>query len=134
LAIPITYIILISLFFFDEPEWIPVPADWSPNIVQGKTYNTDTLIGRSLWNQVQERFNRESVTSKEKTAQIAEESNRYGEGYLIHPRLGQGAFRVMVTEAYQRRCAITRYQDNERKNFAGFECSSYQTLCRRRPS
>jgi hypothetical protein len=47
---------------------------------------------------VQERFNRESVTSKEKTAQIAEEANRYGEGYLIHPRLGQGAFRVMVTE------------------------------------
>ena len=31
----------------------------------------------------------------------------YGEGYLIYPRLGQGAFRVMVTEAYQRRCAIT---------------------------
>ncbi len=100
-------IILTSPFFFDEQDWIPVPADWSPNIVQGKTYHTDTIIGRSLWNQVQERLGRQSINSTDKASQIAEEANRYGEGYLIHPRLGQGAFRVMVTEAYQRRCAMT---------------------------
>ncbi|HBE79930.1 MAG TPA: hypothetical protein DDW65_19445 [Firmicutes bacterium] len=107
MAIPITYSILTSPFFFNEPEWIPVPADWSPNIVQGKTYNTDTLMGRSLWNQVQERLSRQSLILKDKKSQIAEEANRYGEGYLLHPRRGQGVFRVMVTEAYQRRCAIT---------------------------
>ena len=32
---------------------------------------------------------------------------RYGEPTLIRPRLGQGAFRVLVTDAYHRRCAIT---------------------------
>lgn len=32
---------------------------------------------------------------------------RYGEDYLSRARLGQGTFRVLVTEAYQRRCAIT---------------------------
>jgi putative restriction endonuclease len=32
---------------------------------------------------------------------------RYGAEYLTHARLGQGAFRVLVTEAYERRCAIT---------------------------
>jgi putative restriction endonuclease len=26
---------------------------------------------------------------------------------VIRPRLGQGAFRVLVTDAYQRRCAVT---------------------------
>jgi len=26
---------------------------------------------------------------------------------LVHPRLGQGAFRVSVTEAYNRACAVT---------------------------
>ncbi|MDD5603865.1 MAG: HNH endonuclease signature motif containing protein, partial [Eubacteriales bacterium] len=26
---------------------------------------------------------------------------------MITPRLGQGGFRVVITEAYQRRCAIT---------------------------
>src|ERR1700719_292565 len=32
---------------------------------------------------------------------------RYGEPTLIHPRLGQGAFRVSVTDVYQHRCAVT---------------------------
>jgi putative restriction endonuclease len=25
----------------------------------------------------------------------------------VQPRLGQGAFRLLVTDAYQRRCAVT---------------------------
>jgi putative restriction endonuclease len=37
----------------------------------------------------------------------AEESPRYGEEFLTRARLGQGAFRVLVTDAYARRCAIT---------------------------
>src|SRR4029077_12755333 len=32
---------------------------------------------------------------------------RFGTPTLITPRLGQGAFRVAVTEAYGRQCAIT---------------------------
>ena len=27
---------------------------------------------------------------------------------MIRPRLGQGAFRVLITDNYQRRCAVTR--------------------------
>jgi Predicted restriction endonuclease len=100
-------IILTSPFFFEKSDWIPIPADWKPNIVQGKTYDTNNVIGRTLWDQVQERLNQQVIISNDKAIQIAEEANRYGEGYIIHPRLGQGAFRVMVTEAYQRRCAIT---------------------------
>ena len=33
--------------------------------------------------------------------------DRYGAGQLIRPRLGQGAFRLAVTEAYARSCAAT---------------------------
>ncbi len=32
----------------------------------------------------------------------------FGEPVLVRPRLGQGAFRVMVTDAYGRQCAVTR--------------------------
>src|SRR5271167_1536981 len=32
---------------------------------------------------------------------------RFGEEYLARSRLGQGAFRVLVTDAYERRCAVT---------------------------
>ena len=32
-------IVLTSPFFFEESDWIPLPADWAPQIVQGKTYD-----------------------------------------------------------------------------------------------
>jgi putative restriction endonuclease len=38
---------------------------------------------------------------------LAEEQARYGEPVLVRPRLGQGAFRVFVTDNYQRRCAVS---------------------------
>jgi putative restriction endonuclease len=37
----------------------------------------------------------------------AESQERYGSPQSITPRLGQGTFRVAVTEAYSRACAIT---------------------------
>ena len=33
---------------------------------------------------------------------------RYGEPTLVRPRLGQGSFRVCVTDAYERRCTVTK--------------------------
>ena len=89
-------IILTEPFFFDEKDWIPVPADWSPNIVQGKTYNTDTMIGGHLYETVVERIPR---------TEIITDVERYVMGSAKH-RIGQGAFRVAVTDAYQRRCAV----------------------------
>lgn len=93
--------ILTQPFFFDEPNWIPVPASWSPNIVSFKTYNTDTAEGLALWNAVNDRLNRIKFPG------MAEAPVRFGAPQLIRPRLGQGAFRILVTDIYDRRCAIT---------------------------
>lgn len=38
---------------------------------------------------------------------IEEQPAKYGALFLSQARLGQGAFRVLVTEAYRRKCAIT---------------------------
>ena len=38
--------------------------------------------------------------------------SRYGQPILTMPRLGQGAFRVLVTDAYGRRCAVTNEKDS----------------------
>lgn len=38
---------------------------------------------------------------------VEEPRNKYGEPVLVRPRLGQASFRVLVTNAYKRRCAIT---------------------------
>jgi putative restriction endonuclease len=93
--------ILTQPFFFDEWDWLPVPSSWSPNIVSFKTYNTDDAEGLALWHAVTERMSRYAPSL------FTEERARYGEPQLIRPRLGQGAFRVLVTDVYQRRCAVT---------------------------
>jgi len=89
-------------FFFDEKDWIPVPESWTPNIVRGRTFDTEETHGSRLWNAVSEHLRAGAVP-----ATRSEEPARYGADYLTHARLGQGAFRVLVTEAYERRCAIT---------------------------
>ena len=87
--------------FFVEEDWIPVPDSWSPRIVDYKTYNTEDAEGLGLWHAVIERMQR--------TVAIAQglPDRRFGEPQLIHPRLGQRAFRVVVTESYERQCAVT---------------------------
>lgn len=38
---------------------------------------------------------------------VAEPGPRHGAPMLVRPRLGQGTFRIAVTEAYGRACAVT---------------------------
>jgi putative restriction endonuclease len=104
-------IVLVQPFFFSREDWIPAPEDWHPSIVRGKTYDMQENVGARLWEQVQERLGRYTLfmaaEKEQKPLVIAEGRERYGSEYLTRPRLGQGAFRVVVTEAYHRRCAIT---------------------------
>lgn len=99
-------IILTQPFFLAREDWIPTPEDWKPNIVQGKTYSVEDQIGAVLWDQVQERLSRRTAIN-EIPGIVAEEGPRYGAEYIAKARLGQGAFRVLVTDAYGRRCAMT---------------------------
>lgn len=89
-------------FFFEESDWIPVPASWSPNIVSFKTYSTGDADGLALWEAASERLGRQPLPG------MADAQARFGTPQLIRPRLGQGAFRVMVTDIYGRRCAVTQ--------------------------
>lgn len=95
--------ILSTPVFFSPDLWIEAPTDWSGNIVRGKTYDTSDQIGNSLLLAVQNRINE----AEQMQLQVREPEARYGEAYLSRARLGQGTFRVLVTEAYQRKCAIT---------------------------
>lgn len=97
--------ILTQPFFLEEADWIPVPSDWSPNIVSFKTYSTGDAEGLQLWEAVEDRLSRRPPVGHQG---IAETGARYGDPQLIRPRLGQGAFRVLVTDIYRRRCAVTQ--------------------------
>lgn len=98
-------ILLQSPFFFPEDEWIPA-SDWAPNIVQGKSYDTEGETGLWIWQQIEDRL-KLYAPSAPVTAEITREEPRFGTPQLVLPRLGQGSFRVLVTDAYKRRCAFT---------------------------
>jgi putative restriction endonuclease len=104
-------IVLTNPIFFRKEDWIPVPEDWSINIVQGKSYSTDTAIGNKLWletNLVLQKYL--TNANPEYNSQLVledDESSMYGKSILTKVRLGQGAFRILVTDAYNRRCAIS---------------------------
>ncbi|PRX57366.1 HNH endonuclease [Flagellimonas meridianipacifica] len=104
-------IVLTDPIFFSEEDWIPVPSNWSKSIVQGKVYDTIDEIGKSLWNQVEERLGRYKLFDREESqkSQLILEQGEvgYSKKYLTKVRLGQGAFRVKITDAYARRCAIS---------------------------
>lgn len=97
--------VLTAPFFWSKENWIANPVGWSGNIVRGRYYDTETMDGANLWSAVQERFDASLVGGLPN--QVQEPGARYGEPALVRPRLGQGAFRVVVTDAYRRRCAIT---------------------------
>jgi HNH endonuclease len=97
--------VLTAPFFWPRETWIANPIGWAGNIVRGRYYDTDKADGASLWASVQERF--EDPLASGLPDQVQETSTRYGEPTLIMPSLGQGAFRVIVTDVYRRRCAIT---------------------------
>jgi putative restriction endonuclease len=101
--------VLAQPFFFERENWIPIPEDWKSNIVRGKTYNTQSAIGKKLWEDVQNRLTEENKILREfdPLSEKQESTNRYGSEYLTRARIGQGSFQVLVTNAYHRRCSMT---------------------------
>jgi putative restriction endonuclease len=100
-------ILLEQPFFLPRDRWIPVPPDWKPQIVQGRTYDLSEEPGRSLWRSIQRSEPAIGLPSIAPAVRRGPALPRYGNPILISPRLGQGSFRVVVTDAYQRRCSIT---------------------------
>ena len=105
LATQIGASVLVQPFFLPRDLWIPSPSDWSSNLTRGKTYETGEGTGRQLWDAITAA--RVQVAQVEHVAASELQQKGFGAPQLIKPRLGQGAFRVMVTDAYERRCVVT---------------------------
>lgn len=103
--------ILSEPFYFSAASLVNAPVDWANSIVRGKTYDTDTSIGSELYAAVQqmERLQRVDPVAAATigTHMGVEQPAMYGAPRLVAPRIGQGAFRALVTKAYRRSCAIT---------------------------
>ena len=117
-------IILTEPLFFEEKDWISPPDNWPSNTVVGKVYDMEKDEGRRLFKEVCDRLQRKSVSSQVVINDIKEP---YKYSFVKH-RLGQGAFRVLVTDAYFRQCAIVE------KSTSCIRSCIYRTLCRKRTS
>jgi len=96
-------IILVEPFFFSRDRWIPIPPEFPKHVQQGKSYDATTGTGLALWNAVTD------VLRHDVSFVVAEgDAPMWGTPALVQRRLGQGSFRVLVTETYQRSCAMTR--------------------------
>ena len=104
-------IVLTDPIFFKEEDWIPVPTDWNRSIVQGKSYDSVSGTGKLLWDcvdKVVEKYNmfeREEIVRSQ--LMVNDPDSEFTKKYLTKVRVGQGAFRVQLTDAYGRKCSIT---------------------------
>jgi putative restriction endonuclease len=101
---PSTFIVcrvLVQPVFLPPHLWFDVPDSWSGSIMQGKTYPGASEEGISLWRNLEDR------AGAAEASMHGFSEPRFGDPVLVIPRLGQGAFRVAITELYQRQCALT---------------------------
>jgi HNH endonuclease len=100
-------IVVVNATFFDREEWIPQPTDWPESNLRPMRYDLDVGEGARVWTECLLRVEtNDELRIAEPEADA--ETRRYGSPIVVHPRLGQGAFRVSVTEAYGRACAVTQ--------------------------
>lgn len=102
-------ILLEQPFFFEERDWIAAPRDWGRQTVQGATCDLSQGEGRRIWEELVLRAPGAVVgrpAAGEPLPLVAAEP-RFGQPTTVLPRLGQGTFRVLVTDIYDRRCAVT---------------------------
>jgi putative restriction endonuclease len=102
-------IILSDPLFFEDDEMVSLPPDWDDHTVTGKFYDFSEGIGAKTWSAIQDRliarkFLERPAAAPEIAASILEPAWRE---VATKVRVGQGAFRFMVTEAYGRACAVT---------------------------
>jgi putative restriction endonuclease len=93
--------------FFDRAAWIRPPADWSEYIVQSKGYDLTQGEGARVWNACLAAAAGCALPLTAGGLVADAERPRFGALALGRSRLGQGTFRIAVTDAYGRACAVT---------------------------
>lgn len=101
-------VVLVQPFFLDDGDWIPAPADFVRGIQTGKTYDLTKPPGREIW----ELLRSAAISPRrpvvgEGRDELLEPPEMFGDPSFVRRRLGQGAFRLIVTDCYERRCAIS---------------------------
>jgi putative restriction endonuclease len=101
-------VLLRDTWFLGAEDVLPAPRSFSANIVQGKSYDVpgedssvDSIVRRILNHEETPQMVLENIENLGPT---------HGSARIVIPRLGQGGFKAVVQEAYERRCAVTNHK------------------------
>lgn len=95
-------VVLSDVVILPEMNYIAAPQTWKPNTVRGEYYDLAVGEGARVWEQLMAYREAQPLASPLLTVPGGK-----GKPVLFAPRRGQGAFRLMVMDAYDRRCAVT---------------------------
>jgi putative restriction endonuclease len=101
---PVGCVVLSDTVVLTASETVAAPADWKPNIVRIAGYDIATGEGARVWRSLQVL---DPGVAPRAQSPLLVTPGGYAEPSLVAARRGQGAFRLMVMDAYSRRCAIT---------------------------
>ena len=107
-------ILLSGVVVFPRELWIPQPADWPRRNLTSKRYDLSSGEGLRVWRQCERslmalrtQVREYPVSDSLEPSGLDEIATGFGKDQLVQPRLGQGTFRIAVTDAYGRACAVT---------------------------
>ena len=104
-------VMLVDPVFLPREKWIDPPDDYQKNLTQGKAFDAATGSGRRLFDWAQNVLFRIGPRVVAETPAESEYAIRPGAMWsgpvLARRRLGQGGFKFVVSELYERRCAIS---------------------------
>lgn len=98
-------IILAQPVFLPRELWTPQPSNWPWRNLRPMRYDLTVAEGKRVWDHCLPAA--VAVGDAEPLGAGEWPAERFGDAVLVRPRLGQGAFRLAVTAAYGRACAMT---------------------------
>jgi len=95
-------VVLSDVTVLDERNYVPAPIDWKPQTQLGRYDDLDHGDAARVWSELVA-----ASPPAVGASPLLSVPGGFGKPAVYLPRLGQGAFRLMVMDAYDRRCAIT---------------------------
>ena len=99
-------IILAEPTFFPESRWVRQPSDWPMRTVSDKKYSLASGEGARIWTECAAAAASVWQSTGGRVGVAEPPGPRYQDTFTKR-RIGQGAFRVVVTEAYDWACSVT---------------------------
>jgi putative restriction endonuclease len=80
----------------------PNAARFQPEHRAGKGYDLTHGTGLDMWRALEERMSANQIASTQRAVAEGTVTRMFGDPALVRCRLGQGAFRLLVTDGYER--------------------------------